>query len=378
MKVLIIHTYYISRGGEDLVFETESKFLSGSEIEVLTLPFYNANWTMLKFILYPFNIFSFFKTIRYLKKNKPDLVHVHNWHFSASPSVIVACKLMKVPIVQTLHNHRLINYKDIKNEYSKGLSEVFETQNKRKSTFDTSEFQNFMVQICCNLYRFSGIWKWVDRYIVLTEHSKHLYGDSHFKPVIEKFRVKSNFIDGDDLKLRPKKDHFLYVGRLTYEKGAHILLSAFEGTDLKLKIIGDGPLKKEVKQLMINNPNIEYLGFQDFNFIKEVMSESIATIFPSITLEGMPMTIIESFACGTPVVASRYSAMQNMIKDGYNGYHFEIGHVANLREIILMLSKMNQEEIASLSANARQSYMNYYSPGVNIDKLISIYKEIIS
>jgi glycosyltransferase involved in cell wall biosynthesis len=103
----------------------------------------------------------------------------------------------------------------------------------------------------------------------------------------------------------------------------------------------------------------------------------MATIFPSITLEGMPMTIIESFACGTSVIASKYSAMENMINNGYNGYHFKLGDVSDLRKVILNYSKMSTEELKKLSSNARISYENYYSPNVNINKLISIYNECI-
>jgi glycosyltransferase involved in cell wall biosynthesis len=371
----------MNRGGEDLVFETESNLLKNEGIEVINITFRNSSFKFFNFIFYPFNFVSFFRMVLALWKHKPDVVHIHNWHFAASPSIIVATKITGIPVIQTLHNHRLISHLDILNTEKGNPSEVFTKVNSRK--FSVSEvfkvftvIQSLWLNFCSATYKYSGIWKLIDKYIVLTESSKKLYSASHFKSVSDKFVVKSNFINGKEIKPKEKKDFLLYVGRLTREKGVHILLSAVEHTGIPVKIIGDGPLRKEVEQLVRSNKNIEYLGFRDFGYIKDVMAESKATIFPSMTLEGMPMTIIESFACGTPVITSKYSAMENMIIHGYNGFHFEIGNIIELRERLLQVLLLNNQEIFTLSENARKSYEDNYSPEKNITNLINIYTSV--
>ncbi|MEJ7913061.1 MAG: glycosyltransferase, partial [Chitinophagaceae bacterium] len=119
------------------------------------------------------------------------------------------------------------------------------------------------------------------------------------------------------------ENFFLYVGRLSEEKGIRLLLSVFSGSRHALKIIGDGPLLNEVEQAAAANNNIQFLGSKTKAEVFELLGSCTALIFPSIWFEGMPLTIIEAFACGTPVITSELGAMEFMVTPNVDGLHFK-------------------------------------------------------
>src|SRR5690606_22362826 len=128
--------------------------------------------------------------------------------------------------------------------------------------------------------------------------------------------------------------HFLFIGRLTQEKGIQLLLDAFTATDYQLRIAGDGPLKNQVQEVAQTSPNITYLGSLDHQAISRELAECTALVFPSIWYEGLPMTLVEAFATGTPVIASDLGAMQGLIDEGQNGWRFTPDNAVVLRQKI--------------------------------------------
>ncbi len=378
MRVLFIHNYYSGRGGEDLVFETESKLLARNGFTVDTLTFHNARFSLLKFIFYPFNVLSFFRTLRKLFYFKPDVVHIHNWHFNASLSTIIACKLMRAPIVQTMHNYRLIcptgtlfHKKSIylKSVYAKEWSSPVIDK-----VYRDSKMQTFWVWFVATIYRETGIYKWVSRYIVLTPAAKEMFMQTHFRNLEERFIIKANFLEETQHDPRKRKPYFLFVGRLTYDKGITVLLEAFKNSPYQLKIVGSGPLKEKVTRAAETNKNIEYLGFQKFDVIGALMKECSAMIFPSISYEGMPMTILEAYSCGTPIIASKFSAMETMVEDGKTGLHFEKGNAEDLRGKVALFSSLGAAA-EKYYENARAEFQTKYTPKINLQKLESIYAD---
>src|SRR5690606_8024086 len=126
--------------------------------------------------------------------------------------------------------------------------------------------------------------------------------------------------------------YFLFVGRLTEEKGILVLLDAFAGTDLRLQIVGDGPLRKHVTAAAQTSPNITYVGALERTAVTPLLASCTALVFPSIWYEGMPMTLLEAFAVGTPVISSNLGAMQSMTHVGKNGWLFSPGDASDLRK----------------------------------------------
>src|SRR5690606_4560626 len=130
------------------------------------------------------------------------------------------------------------------------------------------------------------------------------------------------FIDSDIVPNFLPEDYYIFVGRLSTEKGVDVLLSSFINSNRKILIIGEGPLKEVVISALQDNPNIQYLGKKGLNETYKLISEAKALIQPSKCHESFGRTIIEAFAHGTPVLAARLGGMTELINEGENGFLF--------------------------------------------------------
>src|ERR1700688_3229145 len=216
-----------------------------------------------------------------------------------------------------------------------------------------------------------------DRYILLTELAKSVFISSSLGTRETQFSVKPNFILDPKKSLNEREDFFLYIGRLSPEKGIYSLLQAFKNKPQDLYIGGEGPLKEVVLKACNENPNIHYLGLLDKDTVRNRMRRCTALIFPSIWYEGMPMTLIEAFAVGTPVIASNIGAMSSMIQDGYNGIHFTAGNPDVLFEKITGWVNKDKQDKVRISENARREFELVYTPERNKEKLLAIYRSVI-
>jgi glycosyltransferase involved in cell wall biosynthesis len=178
-------------------------------------------------------------------------------------------------------------------------------------------------------------------------------------------------------RIERQSNSFLFIGRLSEEKGIDCLLKAFEATNLKLLMGGNGPLIDNIKTICTKYQNIQYFGSLDKEQVLQYMRKCTALIFPSIWYEGMPMTIIEAFFQGLPVITSNLGAMSTMIKDGYNGLLFEAGDSADLQAKLIEWQNKPQTEKEWFSKNAYQTYLDNYTPAQNLSQLLSIYNSVI-
>src|SRR3990170_1599351 len=163
MKVLVIHTRYKMKGGEDSVVFNEMELLRSNGVNVELLQFTNATGTVLKFVQLPFNFDSYRKTRKKVKEFRPDIVHIHNLHFGGSASIISALKKEKVPFVSTLHNYRLlcpsatlfkngkIFLNSVKSNFPWGA--VFD------GVYQNSRFLTLWLGISMFLHQAAGTWK---------------------------------------------------------------------------------------------------------------------------------------------------------------------------------------------------------------------------
>lgn len=226
-----------------------------SEIDIMkrfgwtisSLTFRNERFSAFKFILAPFNPISFLKVIFSIYQFQPEIVHLHNWSFNASPSVIWAVKLMKLPLVHTVHNYRIIcpsatlSYRQ--NIYLKSIERYFPWHGIFKGIYKGSRIATFWIAFITRLNYLIGTWRKIDRYVVLTEQSKEILEKSFLGIKSSTIVIKPNFVDRIPRPVQyPRADHFLYIGRLSEEKGLKLLLDAFSDGKHTLKIIGDGPL----------------------------------------------------------------------------------------------------------------------------------------
>lgn len=386
MRILVIHNRYTQYGGEDAVFETETELLArhGHFVERLIFEskekksFFSKCMSMIKMYYNPDSARLLSSKI---ENFHPDIIHVHNFFPLASPSIFFVANRYQVPIIATLHNYRLVCPSAMlyhKHEiYENGLQSVFPLEAICKGVYRNSILQTAALALMTTLHHWLGTWKYrVDRYVVLTHFAKTKFAASALRIPDEKLIIKPNSVmDFGDGK-RDRGDFFLFVGRLSEEKGIEVLLKAMRYADVTLKIIGDGPFRQLVEEQSSINSNIEYLGFHQKETIIETMKNAKALIFPSVWYEGLPMTILEAFSTGTPVIASALGGMLEVVTDQFNGLHFEAG---NERALAGKIKEFNElgEGARILSENARRTYLEKYSPDKNYSQLNSIYKQAI-
>lgn len=381
MRILFIHTFYKLPGGEDAVVQNEINLLTEAGHEVDLLSFNNAGGALLKLFLMPYNALAAKQTKDRLKAFRPDIVHIHNLHFAASAAVIRTINGEKIPMVMTVHNYRLLcpsaslYFND--RLFLDSLHAAFPWEAVKKGVYQNSRIITFWLALSNYMHRKIGTWKMVDRYIFLAEHSRQLFLQSSFDLDLQKTAIKPNFTPDRTIAEKPSVDtYFLYVGRLTEEKGVMTLLQAFAGTRIWLKIAGMGPLEESVRDYANFNDNIEYLGQQTREEINSLLDKATAVIFPSLWYETFGMIVAEAFAKAIPVITSDMGNMKILVTDGYNGKTFTPGDPIALRNCIEEFAKIPVEEQKLLRKNARATYELNYSPESNLKKIIEIYSSL--
>jgi len=379
-KILMIHCEYKQYGGESAVVQEEVKLLEEDGNTVSLLQFNNRKKTLWKLIQLPFNITSYITTIKKIKEFTPDVVHIHNMHFTATSAIIYAVKRFSIPVVVTLHNFRLLCPSATLyfngQPFLKSLSEKFSFTAVKKGVYQNSKILTFWVAFSNWLHLKLGTFQMIDKFIVLSQHASSLFENSNLKIKKERLIIKPNFVSQPQNFSRERKDHFLFVGRLCKEKGIEILLDAFSKTGYEIRIAGDGPYKETVMKYSREFGNIKYLGILQKAQVYSEMQYCTALVFPSLWYEGMPLTIIESFACKTAVIASNIGAMAVMVKNDYNGLHFDTASKVDFTVKLIKWHSLNTIEKKEYGDNAYNTYQRLYTPEKNSELLTSIYDSL--
>lgn len=385
MRILIIHNKYIQKGGEDTTVQNESELLSTNNNDVQVLYFDNnssKHKLFLKFISYPLNLYSYFKVRSCIKKWKPDIIHVHNFFYTASPLVFWAVKQSKLPLIVTVQNFRLLCPSSTLFHNGKLYTDEIKKNFSWKACFDKvyhdSFFLTFWLQFSNYIHSKLNTWSLPDKYIFASNFSKQVFENSKFEIYKDKFALKYNFMfNGNSNSITDRSDYFLFVGRLTEEKGVNVLAESIKKYNYKLIIIGDGPLQEDIVELSKTHSSITYLGFKNKDEILRYMSDARALIFPSIWFEGMPLTILESFSKGTPVIASNLGAMSEMIIDDVNGKQFCPGDTDDLIKQIKYFESLTEEKRYLFSKSTFEDYNKRFSSTSAYKSLINIYNSVI-
>lgn len=344
--------------------------------------FANKRFSGLKFLLAPFNIFSFFRVYRKIKSFVPDIVHIHNWSFAASPSIIWAAVIKNIPIVLTLHNFRIIcpsaTLSHNETLYYDSVNSYFPWISIRKAIYRGSVILTFWQVVTTRLHYFLGTWKKITFFISLTSTSKRIFESSFLKIPAYKIIIKPNFAEDNSSRENiQRQDHFLFVGRLSEEKGIRLLLEVFAGSSKKIRIIGDGPLLAAVKNAAAANGNITYLGYREKSFISEEMKHCTALLFPSVCIETFGMTIIEAFSNSTPVIASNIGAATDLVTGDVNGILFENGNARELETKCQVWLEKTVADKNNFYKNCYSTFKEKYTADRNYDLLLAIYKKCL-
>jgi glycosyltransferase involved in cell wall biosynthesis len=375
MKVLQIHNRYRNYGGEDVVVDNEYKLLKENGSSVNQLFFSNESISPLRLFN---NIEAFNKTLKSIDEFQPDVIHVHNLFYSASPSVLNAAKKRNIPVVMTLHNYRLMCPGALFLRDSRACTKcknlIFPYYGVKHKCFQNSYLKSTLLASFIAYTKINKTWiSSIDKFIVLTPFIKSLIIDSSLKISKDHIVVKPNSTD-DILKPEVFRDdkNFLFIGRLSKEKGVEVMIEAFNKMpNIKLDIIGNGDLFEYLQNKA--NKNIIFHGAKDKGFIKEKLNQVKALIFPSIWYEGLPNTLIEAFSAGTPVIASNIENINQIVISGFNGVTFKSNDSDNMVKKILEFSAKNTKEY---SLNARKQFEEIYTHGRNFKSLNEIYSNL--
>ena len=390
MKILLVHNEYQQRGGEDVVFEQEKRILERTGHDVITYCRSNHEIEELSVVgragllvrtVWASDTHRDFSAL--LARENPDVVHVHNTFVMISPSVYSACRERGIPIVQTLHNFRLLCPGAQLLRDGKICEECIDHSLWRSvwhACYRDSRPATASVALMLAWHRRSGTWnELVDRYIALTEFARNKFIAAGFAP--GKIVVKPNFVDPDPGEKESAGEYALYVGRLSREKGLRTLLDAWKRLpkSCPLHIAGDGPQRQELED------EAQRCGLSSIRFRGRLShSETIAAmkgarflILPSEWYEGFPMTLAESFACGTPVICSKLGAMEEIVEDDRTGLHFLPGDSEDLAQKVEWAFS-HSSEMAAMGRAARREYESRYTAERAYSQLMEIYEQTVA
>lgn len=316
-----------------------------------------------------------------IKKAKPDIAHIHNIFYQISPSILAPLKNANIPVVQTLHDYQLIcgsNYlytngkicEDCeKNKYYKILINRCFHNNLLAS------FLLFSTKIVHSL--FGSYEKNVDIFISPSKFLKEKIG-SYFSSRLN-FTIIPHVIDSK--KCEPNynsKNYVIFAGWLAEQKGIYTLIKAFETLPIKLLVFGYGPLEDKVKKyIQVKGiENIEIKGRVDPAKLQNWMKDAKFVIVPSEWYEVLGIVVLEAFALGKPVVASRIGGIPEFVTEDV-GLLFEPGNVEDLREKITTLYN-NDDLVRTLGKNAREKVEKSYNLETCYKEIIRIYRELVN
>jgi len=382
MKILVVHNFYQQPGGEDTVFEAEKALLERHGHEVITFVEDNARLEGVNPLKVAANAIWSREAQRNIRKlieqTRPDVVHFHNTFLRISPSAYYTVKEFGLPVVQTLHNYRLICPGSLIMRDGKVcedcLRKIVSWPGVMHGCWRNSRSGTMVVAAMLTFHNILKTWEnKVDVYIALTEFARKKFVQGGLPE--EKIVVKPNFVHPDPGDGEHKGNFALFVGRLSAEKGIRTMLSAWRLLkNVPLKVVGDGPLMVEVKELIERERlGIEVLGRRPREEVFSLMRQASFLLFPSEWYEGFPMTIAEAFACGLPVLASRLGAMAELVEDGRTGLLFELGNPDDLAEKVEW-ALTHPEEMKRMGKEARKEFEEKYTAEKNYKMLMEIYQ----
>ena len=383
-NILIVHNYYQIPGGEDTVVANEKKMLEEHGHKVILYSRNNAELKqMSKFqklflpITTIFNPRTYREIKRLIKSENIEIVHVHNTLNLISPSVYYAARAMKVPVVQTVHNFRLVCpgatfYRDghiCEDCVKSGLLCAV-----KHKCYRGSRMQTLACVISSWFHRMTGIYGKIN-YICLTEFNKSkLLELKQIKP--EKVFVKPNFVVNESSFVleESRENQFVFAGRLDKLKGIDILFEAWKimgDTAPKLIVCGTGPMEEWCKEFVRQNQvNIELRGFVPNIEAQKIIANSKALVLPTQWYEGFPMSIVEAYSVGTPVICSDLGNAGILVIEGITGAKFS---ACSSEELIGAVKRL--KAYRNIYCSTYEMYEQLYTEKQNYKRLVEIYQK---
>jgi glycosyltransferase involved in cell wall biosynthesis len=407
MKILQINNYHYYMGGSETVYLETSKLLkrfghdvvhfsvkdektlSNGNLEFFVNPVKYDDSSLLgkiknacKFV-YSYEAKQKLQLL--IEKEKPDIVHLHIFYGRLTSAILPIIKKNNIPVVMTLHEYKMICpvylFLDSKNNICEKCAGkkyfycILNKCNKNNLLFSVlSASESYFRDI------FIPYASYVDMFIAVSKFSynKHI----EYKPEIaSKIKHIYNFVDLTRYKKSANYsgNYYLYFGRLSDEKGTKILVEAFkELKGVKLYIAGEGHQMQELLSLIseYSLDNIVLTGFLSGKELEKIICNSKFTIVPSECYENNPLSLMESFAYGRPVIGARIGGIPELVKDGDNGFLFESRNKSSLIEAVKKAESVTKECYVQMSDNARKYVKENFDSNDHYNKLNSIYESL--
>ena len=364
-RVLQVHTRYREPGGEDQVVEAERQLLEGAGLEVEQVLFDNADLRESHSLMGDLELAAGAIWSRSAERrvgaailaNRPQVLHVHNTFPAASPSVYAAGATHGVPVVQTLHNYRFVC----------PAATVFRDGHVCTDCVGRSLQWPAVVHACVRGSRSQSLvaaatntvrrarasfTRGIDVYIALTQFQRDLMIAGGLPS--ERIRVIPNFLESDLQTGDESRTGVLFAGRLSGEKGIAVLLKAASLVPGTVSVAGSGPLRNTVEAAAAAG-HLVSLGSLPRAALIERLRQAIALVVPSIWFEGFPLVLLEAFATGTPVIASRIGSLAELVEDGMTGLLVEPGNATDLAELV-QWARDHPSEMLEMGVNARNRF----------------------
>lgn len=382
MKILAVHNQYQQAGGEDRVFIEETALLEAHGHRVVRYRTHNDQIsamrppTLAKNTLWNSSVYRELREL--LRRERPRVAHFHNTFPLISSAGYYAAKHEGVPVVQTLHNYRLL--------CPNGL--FFRDGRVCEDCLDKAFAWPGIVHKCYRdshaasglsaaaMFTNRALNRWSDQvgvYVSLTEFARRKMISGGLPA--DKIAVKPNFVHPDPGVGDGRGGYALFVGRLSPEKGIETLLRAWAlmgKTSIPLKIAGDGPLAGEVARAASEHPRVEWIGYRSAGQIGALMKDAGTLIFPSEWYETFGRVAIEAFASGTPVIAADIGAIAELVESGRTGLRFRSGDAESLARQVEWLHT-HAAERSAMRREARAEFEARYTAERNYRQLSRIY-----
>jgi glycosyltransferase involved in cell wall biosynthesis len=379
LRVLVAHNRYQWPGGEDTVVDAEVDLLRRHGHEVETYLRHNEELAGMSAIEALAETVWSRRTSREIEKLvakfQPDVIHAHNTFAVVSASLYWAAARSKVPIVQTLHNFRLLC---VQGMFLRG-GEVCEAclghipwRGVVRKCYRDSAAHSAAIAAMLGVHRALGTYQYkVARYIALNEFCKQKFVAGGLPSA--RITVKPNFADVPRPPAGPRRNG-LYVGRFSPEKGIDVLARALEAAPHAIiDAIGAGPDADK----LADRAQVRMLGWQDAATIYQRMQQASYLVMPSIWYENFPRTLVEAFGCGLPVIASRLGALSELVEHNVTGLLFDPGSPDDLARQIAWADQF-PDKMRAMGERARAKYEEAFTPEKNYDCLMAIYDDAIA
>ncbi|MDH3705402.1 MAG: glycosyltransferase family 4 protein [Acidimicrobiia bacterium] len=312
---------------------------------------------------------------------EPDLIHLHTPFPFLSASVFEA--FADLPVVHTVHSYRWSCIAGT--HYLDGatcdacVGRTIPVPAARNRCYQDSLVPSLALAAGLTVHRLKGSLDRIDRVVTFSPSTAEQLVRTAVAP--EKIAIVPNFVEDPGPPTDHDDGYALFLGRLTAEKGIVTLVQAWtqhrQRDGLRLTIVGDGPLGSWVKSIASHHDEVDFLGWRDRDFVGDLLRRASCLVFPSEWYEGMPLSILEAFACGVPVLVSDVGNYWRMVEPGRTGHVFRSQDPADLARLVDDLAN-RPSVLSQMRPHCRAAYEAHHTPTVGYERLARLYDEVMA